>query len=104
MAENEVESGFRPEEDDFVAKAKSLIGQKVAVLGIRYQYRGILSKVGKDFLVLSTPRAVEDSGPSVRDKPKCEDIIPSEINILFSAIELLYQPTWCFAPLSGEKE
>lgn len=97
MAENEVESGIRPE-DDFVTKARSLIGQKVAVLGIRYQYRGILSKVGRDFLVLSTPRAVEDSGRSVGDKPTCEDIIPSEINVLFSAIELLYQPTWCFAP------
>ena len=44
-------------------------------------------------------RAVESSGASSQERPSNEDVIGSSIVISLNAIEIIYQPNWCFAPL-----
>jgi hypothetical protein len=75
------------------------LGQHLAVLCARFNYRGILSAVGNDFLVLAQARAVESSGDSAQERPSNEDPIGSSVVISLNAVELVYQPNWCFAPL-----
>jgi len=67
-------------------KIRKLKGQKVAVLCDRFQYRGILTEVHEDGLVLSNPTAIEISGPTQSDRPICEDPIETEICICKSSI------------------
>jgi hypothetical protein len=75
------------------------IGQPIAVLCARFNYRGILSKVTDDCLVLAQARAVESSGASSSDRPNSEDPIGSSVIISLNAVELIYQPNWVFANL-----
>ena len=86
----------------FCDVAKDYVGQKVAVISARYQYRGILSHVADDCLVLSHATSVEVSGVTQANAPTTEDPIGGSIVIKSDAIELLYQPTWVNAPLPGE--
>ena len=79
--------------------ARQYLGQPVAVLCARFNYRGILSAVCQDCLVLAQARAVESSGASSQERPSNEDVIGSSIVISLNAIEIIYQPNWCFAPL-----
>lgn len=81
--------------------AAQFLGQHIAVLCARYNYRGILSHVGTDCIVLAQARAVETSGASNQEMPSTEDPIGSSIVISLGAIEILYQPQWCFAPLDA---
>ena len=78
---------------DYIEKFK---GQPVAVLAARYQYRGIVSEVTKEYVVLANPFAVEVSGRSSAERAETEDPIGSSIMISFDAFELVYQPNWCF--------
>jgi hypothetical protein len=78
---------------------EAYIGQPLAILCARFNYRGILSKVGDNFVVLAQARAVESSGASSQERPSNEDPIGSSVIISINAIELIYQPNWCFAPL-----
>jgi hypothetical protein len=84
-------------------KLKSWIGKKVAVLCVRYQYRGILTAVNKDFLTLSNACAVEESGATHLTKPKKEDPIEAKVYVPLDATEIIYRPKWCKSPLPGEK-
>lgn len=84
---------------NFVDLAKAYVGQPVAVLCVRFQYRGVLSHVTDDCLVLAKARAVEVSGPTSSDTPNSEDKINGTVVIKNDAVEILYQPKWCYAPL-----
>jgi hypothetical protein len=75
------------------------IGQPLAILCARFNYRGILSVVGEDFVVLAKARAVESSGASSQERPSNEDPIGSSVVISLNAVELVYQPNWCQASL-----
>lgn len=75
------------------------LGEKVAIIAARYQYRGVLSVVGERFVVLSDACAVEQSGRSRNATPQSEDRIPGDTLISLDAIEIFYQPTWVNAPL-----
>jgi len=75
------------------------IGQPIAVLCARFNYRGILSKVCEDCIILAQARAVESSGASNSDRPNSEDTIGSSVVISLNAVELIYQPFWASAPL-----
>jgi hypothetical protein len=77
-------------------------GQPVAVLCARYQYRGTLSVAGEDFLILANAAAVEVSGASRSDTPETEDPVGGAVVIKYDAIELLWQPNWCFAPIESQ--
>jgi hypothetical protein len=87
----------------FKSEAKKLLGQKVAVLAARYQYRGILSDVGDDCLVLADATVVEVSGPASGDTPQTEDPIHGFVIIKNDAIEILHQAKFSQAPLPGEE-
>ena len=86
----------------FAEIAKAFLGQKVAILAARYQYRGRLSLVTSDSLVLANATAIESSGASNSAAPTTEDAIGGSVVIKFDAVEILYQPTWVNAPLPGE--
>jgi hypothetical protein len=75
------------------------LGQPIAVLCARFAYRGVLSAVGDDYLILAQARAVESSGASSSDRPNSEDPIGSSVMVSLDALELVYQPNWCFAAL-----
>lgn len=78
---------------------RAYVGQPVAILCARFNYRGILSSVADDHVVLAQARAVESSGASSQERPSNEDPIGSSVLISLNAVELVYQPRWCFAPL-----
>jgi small nuclear ribonucleoprotein (snRNP)-like protein len=86
----------------FFETADKFRGQKVAVICARYQYRGILSSVDEDHLVLANATAIETSGPCSAAAPQTEDNIGGAVVIKTDAIEILYQPNWVHAPLPGE--
>lgn len=94
-----VDLGFKTEFNNFRSVAKQFIGQPVALLCARYQYRGILSEVNDECLILANARAVENSGENARQLPVAEDPINSSVVIKNDAVEILYQPNWCFAEL-----
>jgi len=84
--------------------AKIYIGQKVAILCGRYQYRGILIDVISDFVILSNTRSVEISGPASWDKPEREDLVDGPMFIRVDSIEMIYRPKWADASLTEEAE
>jgi hypothetical protein len=86
----------------FVDVAKDLVGQNVAVLCARYQYRGVLSSVQSDCIVIANACCVEISGASNSAAPQTEDAIGGSVIIKTDAIEILYQPNWCNAPNPGQ--
>ena len=71
------------------------LGQPIAILCARFNYRGILSKITDDCVVLAQARAVESSGASNNERPNSEDPIGSSVVISLNAVELIYQPNWC---------
>ncbi len=92
----------KPEVQNFATIQESLtqfIGQPIAILCARFNYRGILSSVGKDHVVLAQARAVESSGASNQERPTTEDPIGSSVIISLNAIELLYWPNWAYSSL-----
>ena len=103
MAEAKVEKVTVGSDDTLVGIVSHFIGQPVAVLCARYQYRGILSKVAKDgsCIVISDAKSVEVSGPSSATKPNTEDEIASDVMVKLDAVEIVYQPRWCFEGYTG---
>lgn len=77
------------------------IGQPIAILCARFNYRGVLSKVTDDCVVLAQARAVESSGASNSDRPNSEDPIGSSVVISLNAVELVYQPQWAYHDLDS---
>lgn len=75
------------------------VGQNIAILCARFNYRGILAKATDDCVVLAQARAVESSGASNSERPNSEDPIGSSVIISINAIELIYQPRWAWASL-----
>ena len=61
-----------------------------------------MSEVSENVISLANATAVEISGPSSGDTPNSEDPIGGTVHIAMDAIEIVYQPNWCFAPLPGE--
>lgn len=82
---------------------EDFIGQKVAVLCMRYQYRGVLSKVGDGFIVLANPTAVQSSGAAHSPAPQSEDPIGCSLTIKTDVIEIFYQPAFAMAALPDEE-
>jgi hypothetical protein len=92
----------KPEVQNFATIQESLtqfIGQPIAILCARFNYRGILSSIGEDHVVLAQARAVESSGASNQEKPTTEDPVGSSVIISLNAIELFYWPNWAYSSL-----
>jgi hypothetical protein len=75
------------------------VGQPIAILCARFNYRGILSHVAQDHVILAQARAVESSGASSQERPSNEDSIGSSVIISLNAVELVYWPNWAYANL-----
>jgi hypothetical protein len=73
------------------------IGEPVAILCARYWYRGIVSDVNDSYVVLVNPFMVTETGAFTINRPRREDALPSDVAISYGAIEVVEQPTWCFA-------
>lgn len=102
MAKKQKDEIVKPEILGYATLKESLtqfIGQPIAILCARFNYRGILSSVGEDHVVLAQARAVESSGASSQERPSNEDPIGSSIIISTNAIELVYFPNWCYHDL-----
>lgn len=87
----------------FYEYVKSFIGQKIAFTCARYHYRGTLSHVMTDSLVLANATAVEDTGPNNSQAPRTEDPFGGSICVKLDAIELCHQANWVLAKLPNEK-
>lgn len=83
---------------------KSLVGQRIFVICVRYSYRGVLACAGDGFIVLSQATAVEQMGSAQSDKPEQEDPIGSWLMISTDAIEIAMQPNMVNAALPGDDE
>lgn len=81
--------------------AQQFLGQPVAVLCARYNYRGILSHVGEDCLRSRRRVRLKPLALLARRPPNTEDPIGSSVIISLGAVEIIYQPRWCFAPLDA---
>jgi hypothetical protein len=102
MAKNKIEKMQKPEVHGYPTlkeTMKQFVGQPIAILCARFNYRGILSAVGEDHVVLAQARAVESSGASSQERPSNEDSIGSSVIISLNAVELVYFPNWCYASL-----
>jgi hypothetical protein len=98
---DEQKSPSEKKSNGFLSVAERYIGQNVACLCARYQYRGILSEVYADCIVIANASCVEVSGACNLERPQTEDAIGGSVVIKCDAIEILYQPNWCNAPLPG---
>jgi len=104
MSDDKKEQGIFNTEavTDFPSAAEQYKGQKCAVLCARYQYRGVLVNVNPECMVLADATAVEVSGQTNSDQPQTEDAISGAVTIKNDAVEIIYQPQWCFAALPSE--
>lgn len=89
------------DKSSMLEEIEKFLGQPAAVICARYQYRGEVAKILSDGFVLANACAVETSGATQSASPEREDIIGSSIFISAGAIELFYQPKWCFHKLPG---
>lgn len=71
-----------------------MMGEAVAILCVRYWYRGIVSYVGDGIVVLSNPFVVLSSENIASTKKGKEENIPSDLAISLEAIEQVCQPAW----------
>lgn len=71
-----------------------LEGQRVAIWCMRYCYRGIVTKVNEDSVLLTDVYAVESAGSSMAKKVESEDQMPHPILVNYGAIEIVCQPNW----------
>jgi hypothetical protein len=83
---------------------ENYLGKPIAILCMRYWYRGIVKSVDDDVVTLINPRAVEVTGASSLAAPQTEDPIPSDLHINLGAVEIMMQPTWCFHTYETDKK
>ena len=88
--------------DSYFSAIAKLKGQKVAVLCARYHYRGLMTEVYDDGIVLADATVVEQSGSAAQATPTSEDPINGTVFISKDAIELVHQCNWVMAPLPSE--
>lgn len=100
MGQEATEKGYDPNMSMADLIRAEYLGLPLAILCARYWYRGIVSRVGKDWVTLSYVRAVEVTGPANAEVPTTEDIVPSDMTISSGAIEQICQPHWVWAGLA----
>ena len=82
---------------------RSKLGEPIAILCMRYWYRGFLASVSEDLITLSQAYAVEQTGPAAGTSPQREDALPCDVFINPNVIEIVIQPAWCTAGYTTEK-
>jgi len=89
---------------DLKKMLSNIKGERIAILCLRYHYRGILAYSSDNFCILTNATAVEVSGPAGWEKPRIEDPMTKPLVIFYDAIEIIHFPNWIKAPLPGEKD
>jgi len=84
--------------------AEKFLNQQVAVLCARWQYRGVLLGIYNDHLILNPSMGVVSSGLSEGEEPEEEHTIVNGVMIKKDAVEIIYRPAWCEAPLEAALE
>ena len=80
----------------------ALLGAPIALLCMRYWYRGIVASVGGGVVTLSHPRVVEVPGVSASTCPYTEDPVPSDVVINLASVEIACQPAWVWQGFEKE--
>jgi len=77
-------------------RLKQKLGEPVAILCMRYWYRGFVVDVDAEdnSAVLSHAYAIEQTGPASAETAMSEDRIPNDICVNISVIEIVTQPAW----------
>jgi len=65
--------------------------QRVLLICARYQYRGIVTGAGSDWIELSEVAAIEEMGPAGGKAPKQADPIPGKVIIQTAFVEFVGQ-------------
>lgn len=74
----------------------SKMGEAVYLFCVRLAYRGIVSEVREDGVILGSPFMIFDCDSYTTEKVKEEYPIPSDLYVMYDAIEKISQPTWAF--------
>jgi len=77
-----------------VLKEVGFIGKPVVIWCARYTYRGILSFVGDECLVLKNPWMIEIAAMAQGEKAQAEDRLTSDLVISLGAIEQVQITKW----------
>lgn len=88
----------------FEDRLRGYLDAPIAILCMRYWYRGILSEVGTDYVVLTNARAVEITGRATNTTPQTEDVIPSDVLLKTAVIEIVCWPTWVSAGMDAAEK
>ena len=72
------------------------LGQPIAILAVRHWYRGILTKLEDEHLVISNGFGVELTGDLAGTVPRKEEALTSDAMISLMSVEMVYQPVWAF--------
>lgn len=70
--------------------------QPVAIVCARFVYRGRVAVIGDNHVVLKDAMLVMSTGSSSSSKPAAEEPAGCEVAIMFSSIEMVFQPNWAF--------
>lgn len=86
-----------------VESLRNRLGEPIAILCMRYWYRGFLTSVSESLVVLSDAYAVEQTGPASATAPQREDAIPCDVHINPNVIEIHIQPAWAPSGYTSKK-
>jgi hypothetical protein len=64
-----------------------LMGERVTLFCLNYIYTGLLSGVNTDFVLLTDPAIVYETGPFTDKKWKDAQALPKDLYVMVSAIE-----------------
>jgi len=74
----------------------SKLNEPVGIVCMRYTYRGIVTEVGDDCVILKNAYCIDQNALATDEKPRREELYPADIVIPTETIAHLSQPTWCF--------
>lgn len=78
------------------------VGEKIVVIAARYQYWGILSEIGSEYIIIANAVSVQSGGSAQAEAPQTIDNIGTSIIISLPAVETFYWPKWVNNQLPSE--
>ena len=80
---------------------EAMKGQVLMIIGARYNYRGRVSVINDDSVILVNSTAVSEMGAADNEAPTHEDNVGTQI-VSYGAIESVNQAPVALAPLPSE--
>jgi len=72
------------------------VGQPILLVGVRFKYRGIVTEVLDDCVILSNAYVVFQTGALSNEKADTEEAFVSTVSVALGAIESATQLVLCF--------